>query len=70
MESLRSKHKHDLELKSDEIANLTRLLSDATDKAERCRVDLDSKTTELSKLHEQLRTFKEDTSSKYETYSR
>jgi hypothetical protein len=46
------------------------LLLDATDKAERCRMDLESKTTELNKLHEQLRSFKDDTSSKYESYNK
>jgi hypothetical protein len=30
----------------------------------------DSKNMELNKLHEQLRSFKDDTSSKYESYNK
>lgn len=70
MDALRNKHKNQLEVKIDEIANLTRLLSDATDKAERSRMELESKTTELNKLHEQLRSFKDDTSNKYESFNK
>ncbi len=54
-DALRHKHKNELEAKADEIANLARLLTDATDKADRFRMELESKTTELNKLHEQLR---------------
>jgi len=43
---------------------------DANDKSERARMELDSKTSELNKLHEQLRGFKDDTSSKYESYNK
>lgn len=70
MDALRNKHKNQLEVKIDEIANLTRLLGDATDKAERSRMELESKTTELNKLHEQLRSFKDDTSNKYESFNK
>jgi len=45
-------------------------LGDATDKAERSRMELESKTTELNKLHEQLRSFKDDTSNKYESFNK
>ena len=70
MEALRNKHPTTLEQKADELANLSRLLGDANDKAERCRMELTSKTAELNKLYEQLRTFKDDTSSKYESYNK
>jgi hypothetical protein len=70
LDALRHKHKNQIEVKVDEIANLTRLLGDATDKAERARMELESKTTELNKLHEQLRSFKDDTSTKYESFNK
>lgn len=70
IDALRHKHKNIIEQKVDEISNLNRLLGDANDKAERCRMELDSKTNELNKLHEQLRSFKDDTSNKYETYNK
>lgn len=70
MDSLRHKHKNLVEQKLDEIANQSRVLCDATDKAERMRMECDSKTTELNKLHEQLRSFKDDTSTKYESYNK
>jgi len=49
---------------------MSRQLSDAVDKAERLRMEHDSKNMELNKLHEQLRSFKDDTSSKYESYNK
>lgn len=70
IESLRQKHRTMLEQKHDEISNLTRQLSDATEKAERCRMDRDSLRDELAKLKDQWRTFKDDTSTKYESYNK
>lgn len=70
LEALKAKHKNQMLAKTDEISDLTRQLSDAVDKAERCQSAMDSKSAELSKLHEQLRSFKDDTSSKYESYSK
>ena len=59
-----------LEQKNDEIANISRLLSDATEKAERCRMDRDSAKEQLTKIKDQWRSFKEDTSQKYESYNK
>lgn len=70
VDALRSKHRNQIEAKVDEIANLNRQLLDATDKAERCSMEHDSKNAELLKLHEQLRSFKDDTSQKYEHYNK
>lgn len=70
MTNLRAKHKSQIEQKVDEIAEINRKLSDAHDKAERARLECESKQTELNKLHEQLRTFKDDTSTKYESYNK
>jgi hypothetical protein len=52
VESLRQKHRTMLEQKHDEISNISRQLSDATEKAERCRMDRDSGREELAKLKE------------------
>lgn len=70
VESLRQKHKTSLEQKSDEVADLSRKLSDAHEKAERTRMDRDSLREEVAKLQDQWRSFKEDTSLKYETYNK
>lgn len=70
LDALKSKHKNQMLAKADEISDLSRQLSDAVDKAERCQSAMDSKSAELSKLHEQLRSFKDDTSSKYESYNK
>ena len=70
VESLRLKHKTLLEQKDDEMAALNRELSEAVEKAERNRMDRDSLREEVNKLQEQWRSFKEDTSVKYETYNK
>jgi len=67
---LRQKHKHQMEQKADEHANLKRLLTDAQDSETKMRLEFESRTAELFKLHEQLRSFKDDTSSKYEAYNK
>ena len=64
------KHKTLLEQKSDEIADISRKLSDANEMAERNRMDRDSLREEVAKLQDQWRTFKEDTSVKYESYNK
>ena len=70
MESLRLKHKTILEQKCDELADLSRKLSDANENAERHRMDRDSLREEVTKLQDQWRSFKEDTSIKYESYNK
>ena len=70
MESLRLKHKTLLEQKSDELADLSRKLSDANEMSERHRMDRDSLREEVAKLQDQWRSFKEDTSVKYEGYNK
>ena len=52
------------------MADFSRKLSDAIEMAERHRMDRDSLREEVSKLQEQWRSFKEDTSVKYETYNK
>lgn len=70
VESLRLKHKTLLEAKSDELADLSQKLSDANENAERFRMDRDSLREEVTKLQDQWRSFKEDTSIKYESYNK
>ena len=70
IESLRLKHKTLLDQRTDELSDLGRKLSDANENAERFRMDRDSLREEVAKLQDQWRTFKEDTSMKYETYSK
>ena len=43
-------------------------MGDAKDLAERMRIERDSLRTELDKLHDQIRAFKEENSTKYEVY--
>jgi len=50
IESLRHKHKTQIEQKSDEISELSRKLSDSVDAAERMRMDRDGVKEELSRL--------------------
>ena len=45
-------------------------LNDAVEKAERNRMDRDSLREEVNKLQDQWRSFKEDTSMKYERYNK
>ena len=52
MESLRLKHKTLLEQKSDELADLSRKLSDANEMSERHRMDRDSLREEVAKLQD------------------
>ena len=59
-----------MEQKSDELADMSRKLSDANENAERHRMDRDSLREEVSKLQDQWRSFKEDTSVKYESYNK
>lgn len=70
VESLRLKHKTIIEQKNDEIADYSRKLSDAIEVAERHRMDRDSLREEVAKLQDQWRSFKEDTSVKYESYNK
>ena len=70
IESLRLKHKTILDSKSDEASDLSRKLSDAIENAERFRMDRDSLREEVTKLQDQWRSFKEDTSMKYESYNK
>ena len=70
IESLRQKHKTLLDQKCDELADFSRKLSDANENAERFRMDRDSLREEVAKLQDQWRTFKEDTSMKYENYNK
>lgn len=64
------KHKTILEQKNDEVSDFSRKLSDAIEMAERHRMDRDSLREERDKLQDQWRTFKEDTSVKYESYNK
>ena len=59
-----------IEQKNDEIADLGRKLSDAEEQKERNRMDRDSLREEVNKLQDQWRSFKEDTSIKYESYNK
>ena len=52
LNNLRSKHKHQMEQKADEHANLKRLLTDAQDSETKMRLEFESKSAELLKLHE------------------
>ena len=52
------------------MADFSRKLSDANENAERFRMDRDSLREEVAKLQDQWRTFKEDTSMKYENYNK
>ena len=47
-----------------------RKLSDAEEQRERNRMDRDSLREEVNKLQDQWRSFKEDTSMKYESYNK
>jgi len=49
---------------------LTRKLSEAVEQKERNRMDKDSLQKEVQKLQDQWRTFKEDTSVKYESFNK
>ena len=69
-ESLRQKHATLMEQKNDEVADLSRKLSDAIEQGERNRMDRDSLREEVNKLQDQWRSFKEDTSMKYESYNK
>ena len=69
LEALRQKHKAQAEQLRDDITDLSRKLSDATEMSERCRMERDSLREENTKLQEQWRSFKHDTSNKYESYS-
>ena len=70
VESLRLKHKTILEQKNDELSDVSRKLCDANENAERHRMDRDALREEVSKLQDQWRSFKEDTSMKYESYNK
>lgn len=58
-----------LELKEDQIAQLTRSASDADDKVEKYRLDCESLRKELAKMQEQMRQFKDDTQQRYDSYN-
>ena len=49
---------------------MSRKLSDANEMSERHRMDRDSLREEVAKLQDQWRSFKEDTSMKYEGYNK
>ena len=49
---------------------MSRKLSEAHENAERFRMDRDSLREEVAKLQDQWRSFKEDTSVKYESYNK
>ena len=70
MDSIRSKHKSSLDQRDDEISDLRLKLSDAKEASDRFRVERDSLRIELDKIHEQLRSLKDDQSQKYDTYSK
>ena len=59
-----------MDQKSDELSDLQRKLNDAVEVAERNRMDRDSLREEVNKLQDQWRSFKEDTSMKYESYNK
>lgn len=70
MESLRQKHATQIEQKGIEVTELTRKLSDAVEQKERNRMDKESLQKEVAKLQDQWRSFKEDTSVKYESFNK
>jgi chromosome segregation ATPase len=70
VESLRLKHKSSLDQRDDEISDLRLKLSDAKEKADRHRMERDSLRNELNKLHDQVRTLKDEASMKYESYNK
>ena len=60
MDSIRLKHKSTLDQRDDEISDLRLKLSDAKEACDRFRVERDSLRIELDKIHEQLRSLKDD----------
>ena len=70
MDSIRLKHKSTLDQRDDEISDLRLKLSDAKEACDRFRVERDSLRIELDKIHEQLRSLKDDQSQKYDAYSK
>jgi len=70
MESIRLKQKSALDQRDDEISDLRLKLSDAKEASDRYRVERDSLRNEVDKIHEQLRSLKDDQSQKYDAYSK
>jgi chromosome segregation ATPase len=70
VESLRQKHASQMEVKANEISELSRKLSNAVEQKERNRMDKESLQKEVQKLQDQWRSFKEDTSVKYESFNK
>ena len=70
MDSIRLKHKSTLDQRDNEISDLRLKLSDAKEACDRFRVERDSLRIELDKIHEQLRSLKDDQSQKYDAYSK
>ena len=70
MESIRLKQKSALDQRDDEISDLRLKLSDAKEASDRYRVERDSLRNEADKIHEQLRSLKDDQSQKYDAYSK
>ncbi len=70
MESVRLKQKSALDQRDDEISELRLRVSDAREASDRFRVERDSLRIELDKIHEQVRSMKDDQSQKYDAYAR
>ena len=64
------KHKSTVDTLNDEISDLRLKLSDAKEQSDRHRLERDSLRNELDKMHEQLRSLKDDQGHKYETYAK
>lgn len=64
------KHKSMLDQREDEISDLRLKLSDAKESSDKHRVERDSLRHELDKLYDQLRSLKDDASTKYEAYAK
>ena len=69
LEMIRTKHRQQMELKEDQIAQLTRQAGDATDKVEKSKREYESAFQELQKLQKTLLKFKDETNSRYQSYN-
>ena len=70
LEAIREKQKTILDSRDDEISELKIKLSEALDKYDKQKVEKDSLQTQLDKMVDQWRKFKEEANQKYEQYSR
>ena len=68
--ALREKQRAILDSRDDEITDLRIKLSDALDSLEKQKVERDSLQTQLDKMLDQWRNFKEEATQKYEQYSK